>query len=148
MFATLGAVVTRHSRSVLALWIVLAVGLHLVAPRWNDVIRDGDLAYLPASMPSSRGAQLLGAAFPEERGRSEIAVIVERPSTPLSTADLLWSDGLAERFRERADELAVSEVWNRNTEVVGNKLTSRISDSGQAAVTVLKVKHEFMATAN
>jgi RND superfamily putative drug exporter len=148
MFATLGAVVTRHSRSVLALWIVLAVGLHLVAPRWNDVIRDGDLAYLPASMPSSRGAQMLGAAFPEERGRSEIAVIVERPGAPLSTADLLWSDGLAERFRERADELAVSEVWNRNTEVVGNKLTSRISESGQAAVTVLKVKHEFMATAN
>jgi RND superfamily putative drug exporter len=148
MFSALGAVVTRHSRSVLALWIVLAVGLHLVAPRWNDVIRDGDLAYLPPSMPSSRGAQMLNAAFPDEHGRSEIAVIVERPADPLSGEDLLWSDGLAERFREHSAELAISEVWNRNTEVVGNKLTSRISERGQAAVTVLKIKHEFMATAN
>ncbi len=51
-------------------------------------------------------------------------------------------------FREHADELELSDVWNRNTDVVGNKLTSRISKRGQAAVTVLKVKHEFMATAN
>ncbi len=148
MFEGLGAVVSRHGRSVVALWIALAVGLHLIAPRWDDVTHDGDLAYLPASMPSSRGVQLLNEAFPQEHGRSELAVIVERPNGPMSTADLLWSDSLAELFRTHADRLELSDVWNRNTEVVGNKLTSRISDAGQAAVTVLKVKHEFMATAN
>ncbi len=148
MFEGLGSVVSRHSRSVIALWLALAVGLHLVAPRWNDVTHDGDLAYLPASMPSSRGMRLLKEAFPGEQSRSELAVIVERPDGPLSTADLVWSDSLAEMFRGRAESLALADVWNRNTEVVGNKLTSRISDSGQAAVTVLKIKHEFMAVAN
>ncbi len=148
MFDRLGAVVSRHAGLVIALWIALAAGLHVVAPRWNDVTHDGDLAYLPESMPSARGMRLLSEAFPDERGRSELAVIVERRDGPLSTADLLWSDSLAEMFRRHAEKLELSDVWNRNTDVVGNKLTSRRSKQGQAAVTVLKVKHEFMATAN
>jgi len=148
MFDRLGSVVSRHASLVIALWLLLAVALHVIAPRWDDVTHDGDLAYLPAAMPSAQGMQLLAEAFPEERGRSEMAVIVERPERPLSTADLLWSDSLAELFRKHADRLALSDVWNRNTEVVGNKLTSRLSKEGQAAVTVLKVRHEFMATKN
>lgn len=148
MLAGLGALVIHHSRLVIAAWLGLAVVLHLVAPRWNDVIRDGDLAYLPPSMPSVRGVQLLSDAFPEERGRSEMAVIVERPGSRLSTRDLLWSDSLAEKFRAQADRLAIADVWNRNTDIVGDKLVSRASQHGQAAVTMLKVQHEFMATAN
>ncbi len=46
MFSPLGTVVAHHSRSVLLAWVALAVGLHLVAPRWEDVTHDGDLAYL------------------------------------------------------------------------------------------------------
>src|SRR5690606_12029651 len=75
-------------------------------------------------------------------------VVVERPEGRLSTQDLLWSDSLAERFRDAADRLAVTDVWNRNTDVVGDKLVSRASKHGQAAVTLLKIEHEFMATAN
>ena len=148
MLAGLGALVKQHSRLVIAAWLGLAVALHLIAPRWNDVIRDGDLAYLPHSMPSVRGVQLLSEAFPDERGRSEMAIIVERPGGRLSTRDLLWSDSLAERFRSEAERLAIADVWNRNTDVVGDKLVSRESKHGQAAVTLLKVQHEFMATAN
>src|SRR5690606_3566075 len=121
MLAGLGALVTQHSRLVIAAWLGLAVALHLVAPRWNNVLRDGDLAYLPSSMPSVRGVQLLSDAFPEERGRSEMAVIVERPGSRLSTRDLLWSDSLAEKFRSQAERLAIADVWNRNTDIVGDK---------------------------
>ncbi len=148
MLTGLGALVKLHSRLVIAAWLGLAIALHLVAPRWNDVIRDGDLAYLPASMPSVRGVELLTEAFPDERGRSEIAVIVERSDGRLTTRDLLWSDALAEQFRAEAERLALADVWNRNTDVVGDKLVSRVSKNGQAAVTMLKVQNEFMATAN
>jgi len=148
MLAGLGALVKQHSRLVIAAWLGLAVALHLVAPRWNDVIRDGDLAYLPRSMPSVRGVQLLSEAFPDERGRSEMAIIVERPGGRLTTRDLLWSDSLAERLHAEAERLAIADVWNRNTDVVGEKMISRLSQHGQAAVTLLKVQHEFMATAN
>jgi RND superfamily putative drug exporter len=148
MFDRLGAFISRHFWPVLALWVLLAVGLHAVAPRWNDVTHDGDLAYLPESMPSVEGVRLLHEAFPGERGGSELVVIVERPDGRLTTADLLWSDSLAELFRRHSAALELADVWNRNTEVAGGRLTSRAGPQGQAAVTVLKVKHEYMATAN
>jgi RND superfamily putative drug exporter len=148
MFDRLGALVSRHWAIVIALWVLLAIALHSVAPRWNDVTHDGDLAYLPATMPSVEGERLLSRAFPEQQAKSEMAVVVERPDGPLTTADLLWSDSLAVRFRERQNELGIVDVRNRNTEVVGSKLTSRASKNGQAAVTLLQVKNEFMATGN
>ncbi|REK17993.1 MAG: MMPL family transporter [Planctomycetota bacterium] len=148
MFSRLGDVVSRHFTPVILLWVALAAALHVVAPRWDDVTHDGDLAYLPESMPSARGMALLHEAFPDERARSEMAIIVERPGRPLSTEDLLWSDSLAVMFREHADDLELADVWNRNTDVVGSRLTSRRSEAGQAAVTLLKIKDEFMATSN
>jgi RND superfamily putative drug exporter len=148
MLAGLGALVKQHSRLVIVAWLALAVSLHLVAPRWNDVIRDGDLAYLPGAMPSVRGVQLLSEAFPSERGRSEVAVIVERSGNRLTPHDLVWSDSLAEKFRAAPERLSIADVWNRNTDVVGDKLISRVSKQGQATVTLLKIQNEFMATAN
>ncbi len=148
MFDHWGALVSRHWAIVIAAWVSLAAGVHLVAPRWNDVTHDGDLAYLPERMPSVEGERLLNRAFPESQAKSEMAVVVERPDGPLTTADLLWSDSLAVRFRERESELPIVDVRNRNTDVVGDKLTSRVSTNGQAAVTLLRVKNEFMAVGN
>ncbi len=148
MFDWLGALIARRWLLVVVCWLVLAAGLHRVAPRWNDVTHDGDLAYLPASLPSVEGERLLNQAFPAQQSKSEMAVVVERPDGPLSTADLLWSDSLAELFRQHKDRLPIVEVRNRNTDVVGDKLTSRISANGQAAVTLLQIKNEFMAAGN
>lgn len=148
MFDRLGNAVSRHFVPILVFWVLVAAGLHAVAPRWDDVTNDGDLAYLPASMPSVKGTQLMAEAFPDARIGSQLAVIVERGDGPLTRADLFWSDKLAELFRRHADELALADVWNRNTEIVGGKLTSRVGPDGQAAVTVLKLKNEYMATAN
>ena len=77
MFDHWGAFVSRHWAIVIALWVALAAGMHLVAPRWNDVTHDGDLAYLPETMPSVVGERLLNRAFPESQAKSEMAVVVE-----------------------------------------------------------------------
>lgn len=148
MFERLGPFISRHAAFLIAVWVILAAGIHAIAPRWQDVTYDGDMAYLPANLPSVECERLLAQAFPGERAKSELAVVVERPGAPLSGPDLLWSDGLAERFREHQAELPIVEIWNRNTDVVGEKLLSRVSKNGQAAVTLLNVKNEFMATAN
>lgn len=148
MFDWLGALIARRWALVVVFWLLLAVGLHGVAPRWNDVTHDGDLAYLPASLPSVEGERLLNQAFPAQLSKSEMAVVVERPDGPLSPADLLWSDSLAELFREHQSELPIVEVRNRNTDVIGDKLTSRVSANGQAAVTLLQIRNEFMAAGN
>ncbi|HTM55727.1 MAG TPA: MMPL family transporter [Pirellulales bacterium] len=148
MFDRIGNLVSRYWILVVAVWIAVATGLHFVAPHWDDVTNDGDLAYMPESMPSVEGEQLLRRAFPENHGRSEFAVVVERPNGALTNDDLRWSDRLAELFRDKQKQLGVVEIWNRNTDVVGDQLLSRISKSGQATVTLLRLKNEFMAVGN
>ncbi len=148
MFERLGNLVSRHGGWVIAAWLLVGVGLHLVAPRWNDVTHDGDLAYLPADMPSVAGERALAEAFPNQQARSNLAIVVERPEGALTRHDLVWSDSLAEKLRDRQDELGVLDVINRNTDVVGEKLTSRTTKNGQATVTLLEVRNEFMAVGN
>ncbi len=148
MFERLGAFISRHWALVVLAWVLVACVLHAVAPRWDQVTHDGDLAYLPENLPSTEGERLLAQAFPEQRAKSQIAIVVERPGTRLEMGDLLWSDKLADRFRDRQADLPIADVWNRNSEVVGERLTSRISTNGQATVTLLHVKNEFMATGN
>ncbi len=148
MFDRLGAVVARHWKPIILAWLGLAGALHLVAPRWNDVTHDGDLAYLPAGLPSVAGAELLSRAFPENKAKSELGIVVQRSDGRLSAVDLAWSDSLAVAFRERQGDLPILDVWNRNTEIVGDKLVSKVSRRGQAAITILQLSNEFMAVDN
>ncbi len=148
MFDRLGATVARFWLPVILAWLVLAAVLHWVAPRWDDVTHDGDLAYLPASLPSVAGAELLARAFPNQKAKSELGIIVERADGPLSAVDLNWSDSLAVKFRERQDDLPILDVWNRNTEIVGDKLLSKVTPRGQAAITIVQLGNEFMAVGN
>lgn len=148
MYARLGNFVSRHYLAVIAAWLLAAGVLQTVAPRWQDVTHDGDLAYLPASMPSVQGARLLALAFPDNRARSELAIVVERPHARLSVEDLAWTNALSEALRAHADELKVVDLWDHNTEVIGAALTSRHSTLGQATVILLKLENEFIATDN
>lgn len=148
MYARLGEFVARQWAWVILAWVLLAVGLHRVAPRWEDVTHDGDLAYLPASMPSVEGELLFARAFPDKPTKSEVAIVVERPAGKLTSADLQWADSMAEQFEPLRDELGIVDIWSRNTDVVGAKLTSRPSAAGQATVVLLQLRNEFIATDN
>ena len=77
MFQRLGQFVVRRRLLVIAGWLALVVTLRLVAPPWDTVTRDGDLAYLPPTAASVRGEKLLAQAFPGERQKSQLVVIVE-----------------------------------------------------------------------
>ncbi len=148
MFDRMVKFIARHWLVVIGGWIVLATGMHLVAPRWQDVAQDGDLAYLPDRMPSVQGERLLAAAFPQFKDKSQIAVVVERTAGAMQPGDLEVTNRLVERFEELTGELPIVDVWNRNSEVVGDKLTSRVTQTGQATLIVLRLSNEFMATDN
>jgi RND superfamily putative drug exporter len=147
MFQRLGGFVARHWLLVIVAWSAVAVALHAVAPRWNDVTRDGDLAYLPSNMTSVRGEALFQRAFPEHRSKSQIVIVCERPDKPLASDDLRALDRLAGRFDDPDTRLALGliDVWTPWSEIIGKKLTSR---DRHAALVVLLLKNEFMAVDN
>jgi len=95
MFARLGSLVSRHWLLIILGWLVLVVTLRSIAPRWDDVTHDGDLAYLPDRVPSMVGERLLAEAFPENRSKSQIVLMVARRDEPLRSAHLKIADRLA-----------------------------------------------------
>ncbi|MFO0871840.1 MAG: MMPL family transporter, partial [Pirellulales bacterium] len=147
MFVRLGRLVSRHPWKIILGWLLVAVLVRLVAPSWDAVTYDGDLAYLPAQQPSVRGQRLLEAAFPENRDRSQIAVVAAREDRPFDAADLKAVDELGERFSQKLGQpdWPLSDVWTRRTEVVGAKLRS--SDK-KAQLILLQLTNEFAAADN
>jgi RND superfamily putative drug exporter len=98
MFARSAKLVERHSLLVVAGWLALALLVRAVAPSWDQVTEDGDMAHLPPTAPSSVGQKLIEAAFPDNRAKSQIALIVSREAEPLRPSDLRVADALACRF--------------------------------------------------
>ena len=92
------ALISRYWWLTILIWFGLVITLRLVAPRWDDITRDGDLAFLPNDMPSVVGERLRLGAFPENRSNSQIALIFSRDPEPLMQADLKASDRFASRF--------------------------------------------------
>ena len=97
--------VTSRWQWVLIAWIVVALGLRLVAPAWNDIALDGDFDYLPKSMTSVAGGALLDEAFPGERSRSQVVLIVGRENGKLNKDDEIVGLDLLRRVYHRLAEV-------------------------------------------
>ncbi len=98
MFARLGYVISKYWLWVILAWIVLLFVVGRLAPPWEQVTDDGDFAYLPAEMPSVIGQRLTREAFPQQRAKSEMAIVVARRDGPLDGDDLQIVDLLSQRF--------------------------------------------------
>jgi len=116
MFLPLGRFVTRHWLAVIVGWVLIVVFLRWVAPNWDDVTRDGDLAFLPPQMPSVRGEQLLSDAFPSDRAKSEIAVYVGREEGALQGDELAVAYDLARQFKNLHGVAALSRAQQQSEE--------------------------------
>jgi RND superfamily putative drug exporter len=99
MFAGLGEFVSRYWLATIAFWVLLCVAVRMAAPPWSEVAHDGDLAYLPPGMKSVRGEELLSAAFPHSRSKSQIVVVAAREDGSLRREDAFVAYDLARRFR-------------------------------------------------
>lgn len=147
MFDRLGSFIARRWGWVLSGWASLAVLVLMAAPSWDDVARDGDFAYLPAQMSSVRGEKLLEAAFPDERSKSSVFLVLARRDGPLRPEDYSIGDRLAAQFTSETENGIVNVVSYR-TEVVGERLRSPSGPEGQAALVVLNLQNEFAAVGN
>ena len=147
MFLKLGRVVSRRWYWVILAWVVLAIFLPRAAPSWNSITHDGDLAYLPAEMPSVVGQRLLSEAFPANRSKSQIVVVVARREGRFEEQELKAAFGLVERIDALCSrhQLPILDVWSWRDEEFGRKL---ISEDGAARLILLHLSNEFLATDN
>ncbi|QDT01892.1 Putative membrane protein YdgH [Rubripirellula lacrimiformis] len=104
--------VTRHWWLILLGWVFVAITLRLAAPPWNDVAYDGDFDYLPAQMSSVAGGKLLDQAFPGERSRSQIVLVLARQSESMHKNDQIVGLDLLRRLYHRLGEVS----WQRAIE--------------------------------
>jgi putative drug exporter of the RND superfamily len=88
-FAWLSGVVQRRARWVVGLWLLLAVGLTVVAPSLADVGVQDDADFLPADSPSQQADELLRRLFPNDPARDAAIIVISR-SGGLEPRDQEW----------------------------------------------------------
>ncbi|HOP77391.1 MAG TPA: hypothetical protein PLD05_07855, partial [Thermogutta sp.] len=84
MFRFVSHLITRYWPLVFVGWGAVFVILHLAAPHWDDVARDGDFAYLPARAASVQAEKLRAAAFGEANAQSDVVIVMARRDGPLT----------------------------------------------------------------
>lgn len=89
--------VTRNWAAVIIAWLLLALALEWLAPKWDDVASDGDLAFLPKSVPSAQGQLALEKAFPSSTARSQLAIVLAT-SNELGPGDFMLGLDLIRRL--------------------------------------------------
>ncbi len=142
MFLRLGNFVSRHWLLVVLLWLVAVVLLRWLAPGWNDVTRDGDLAYLPARMPSVVGQELLTEAFPYDRPKSQIAVYLAREQRALDRDDIDVGYDLARRLKNLH---GVAALTRHRKLLAESEQLSAAGDLDQAAIAARRAEKALLA---
>lgn len=102
--------VSAHATLIVVLWLVGAVLIRGSAPDWQSLALDGDFEYLPANMPSVAAERVLDAAFPADRPRSQVVIVIAREDEPLGDADELMSLDLLRRLHHRLAEVLLQRA--------------------------------------
>jgi RND superfamily putative drug exporter len=162
MYQFLAVRIVRNWKFVICFWILLAVcangvvggwinRLHLfrvAIPRWNEIVDDGEEAFLPARMPTIQAAKIFRKAFPADRLSSNAVVILERESGPLTDKDRSFiEDEVTPRLEaiEKEQGSIISQVRDFNDKQIGQLLNSQ---DGKATLIVVELKNDFLDLRN
>jgi putative drug exporter of the RND superfamily len=138
MFARLAHFVTHRPLAVIGIWLLIAIGLRVAAPHWDSIAHDGDFSYLPSHVTSAVGERMLREAFPHNRARSQMALMVARQDDKLQAADYAPLNDLARRFHfynataalERATAMAAqAEASQDEDDIRESQLIARQLDA-------------------
>jgi putative drug exporter of the RND superfamily len=86
MYRTLGNWVTRVWPALLVAWVIALVILVVSAPAWDDVIEQGEFAFLPPDSPSLAAESLYEDGWGKPIA-SNIVIVIQRERTKLDDAD-------------------------------------------------------------
>ena len=110
MFARLGKAISTYWMFVILIWVAVLIGVKAWAPRWDDITLDGDVSYLPDDRPSIQGERLLEKAFPDNRARSQICIVLARHDARLTPDDLAIADRVALPFQNQRGAFALRKA--------------------------------------
>ncbi len=143
MFSTLARfVIDRHWVVILG-WLAIAVGIHVVAPRWDQVTRDDDVRFFPPGSLSVVGHELLSRGFPADASSSQLVIVYERKHGRVTPDDLAAIENVAKNLYElstKRPELGVRKIDTHRTPVIGPRLIGSSTDGqGQAVLTIARL---------
>ena len=128
-------------------WIVLLViGLtalvRLTAPNWKSVTQDGDLQFMPSDSPSRLALKELDAAFPQNRSRSQLVLVLANEHASLTDGEkiaaldlgrkILHYSAIAEYQRWIAETATASAPETEGNRAAGIENSYESADSGTA----------------
>ena len=149
MFSLVSSLVIRHPRSVVLGWLVLAVGVHYLAPPWHSIIKDDDLGLFPADSPSVIGHALTQRGFPDDASSSDLVLIYERKNGRLTPDDFHFVDQEASslsQFAQEHPEIGVNTIQTRRSPVIGPRLIgSRADRSDQAVLSIVSLDSGYIS---
>lgn len=104
------AFIVKNAKWILLLWVVVAILVRGTAPPWRELALDGDFDYLPADKQSVAAEKLLNRAFPTDRPRSQIVLVIGREAERFDRADELASLDLLRRLHHRLAEVLLQRA--------------------------------------
>jgi RND superfamily putative drug exporter len=146
MFSFLARLTVNHPWKVCAVWVLVAIGLPMIAPNWRQQAQDDDIRFLPPRFPSVRGYRLLEKAFPQDIFASRAVFAIERAAGPLTQDDLVLVDRMTARLTDlMKDEpaLQITGVVSHREPLIGNRL---ISADKQCVLIQVSLGTPYMAT--
>jgi putative drug exporter of the RND superfamily len=149
MFRVVSSFVIRHPRAVVLAWLLLAAGLHYLAPPWDRISKDDDLGLFPADSPSVIGRELLERGFPQDASSSDLVLVYHREDGRLTPGDLRFVDGEASglsRFAQEHPELGVKKIDTHRSPVIGPRLIgSRAHGADQAVLSIVSLDSGYLS---
>jgi putative drug exporter of the RND superfamily len=100
VFAGLATVVESRARWVVGAWVLLAIGLTVLAPSLAKVGVQDDTDFLPSDAPSQQADTLIHRLFPNDPKRDAAIIVVSRAGG-LNAGDHVWFDGWARALTGR-----------------------------------------------
>ncbi|MCA9066314.1 MAG: hypothetical protein KDA96_24775, partial [Planctomycetaceae bacterium] len=104
MFSRLGDLAAKRSPGLAVAWLILLVISLAAAPRWEDVVQNGEFAFLPDDAQSRIAEQGFHKAFPDDPLASSIVLVVRRENAGTEQS------GLTEDDRQFISERLVREL--------------------------------------
>jgi putative drug exporter of the RND superfamily len=163
MLYRLGTLISHWWPVVLFAWVAGLVFLYAAATPFQDVEEKSIVAQLPTGSASSRGNELLDAAFPGIGTHTQACIVIARPDGPFQDGDWAVADQIRDRFnpnQSRSSATSPNEdssvspdspvashsvvgVLTYNSPGVGLTLVSSPSEAGQATLVILKLRTDM-----